>query len=45
MILYWRRRIEIGTIGGVANEFAERGTKVQGLQHRICVTEREANKK
>ena len=37
-VLYGWWWVEIGAIGGVANELAERGTKVQGLQHRICIT-------
>ena len=44
-VLYGRWWVEIGAIGGVANEFAERGTKVQGLQHRICITGFEASRK
>ncbi len=44
-VLYGWWWVEIGAIGGVANEFAERGTKVQGLQHRICITRFEANRK
>ena len=37
-MLYRWWGIEIRAIGGVANEFAERGAKIQGLEDRICVT-------
>ena len=37
--------IEIGAIGGVANELAEWGAKIQGLEDRICITRRRASGK